>query len=676
MKSKNKQQFNNSERKLLLSCDTKSRLVSIYYTSVFAFAFLITVFFVLFSSSNKIYSIPVLKYASDFLLNNNYIPALFILIPVVSSVAQIYPGLKSERFRDIVLINTPVISLILLFLIFPTVLKEDMVFSYKDLFYFGLNFKIDILSYLLMFTASILWLTTLLYSRSYVACEKHRYRFYFILTIVFTGILGTLMASDIFTLFFFSEITLFASFFLVCHSGNKQSLQAGKSYIYLGFGGTLLITLGMLLLYTNTKSFEFSEAFSFSGGITTKYLIVVLLISGFGLKAGMFPFHSWLPKAHSVAPSPVSAIQSGLIIKLGAYAIFRILSGLFTSSSMDFGKDVSILSSISENTGLIIITLGAITMIYGASISIFQINMKRLLAYSSINQIGYIILFIGVIFFLGSERGLIGYFGSYMHMINHLLFKSLLFLGAGVIYLYSGEQNMYKLGGLWRKLPLTALLFLIGVLGATGMPLFNGFISKTVFHEIIKECCYNKGYLYILLKYLFIAANIISASAFIKLFALVFLGKLPDKYKHKNYNAVFMNIAMGGLAIAIIFTGINPYYIVHTFIVPSAYQISFFVITKSGLDFINNINYFSIENILSYIYTIIPALMLSYIVVKIRFFAYRRVKSLRDISYVGKSFIHRIRQPINELEHNIIKNDVFIFSAFLIIVITSLIITL
>ena len=667
MKTEKKQCFiNSTERKLSLSGNTKSSLLSIYCTSVFACAFLAIVFFVLFSSSNKIYSIPVLKYASDFLLNNNYIPAFFILIPVVSCVAQIYPGSKSENFRDIVLINTPIISLILIFLIFPTVLKEDMVFSYKALFYSGLNFKIDILSYILMFIASILWLITILYSRSYVACEKHRNRFYFLLTLVFMGILGTLMATDVFTLFFFSEITLFTSFFLVCHSGNKESLQAGKSYIYLGFGGTLLITLGMLLLYTNTKSFEFSEAFSFPGGITTKYLIVILFIGGFGLKAGMFPFHSWLPKAHSIAPSPISAIQSGLIIKLGAYAIFRILSGLLTPSAIDLGNDVSVLSSISENIGLLIITIGAITMIYGAFISIFQFNMKRLLSYSSINQIGYIVLFIGIIFYLG----------SYMHLVNHALFKSLLFLGAGVIYLYTREQNMYKLGGLWRKLPLTALLFLIGILGATGTPLFNGFISKSLFNEIIKECCYNKGYFYILLKYLFVAANIISASAFIKLFVLVFLGKLPDKYKDKKYNAIFMNIAMGGLAIAIIFNGINPYYLLNTFIVPSAYQISFFVVTKSVLDFINNINYFSIENILSYIFTIIPALLLTYIVVKIKFFAYRRVKSLRDISYLGKLFIHRIRHPINELEHNIIKNDVFIFSAFLIIIITSLIITL
>ena len=199
------------------------------------------------------------------------------------------------------------------------------------------------------------------------------------------------------------------------------------------------------------------------------------LVAGFGIKAGMVPLHLWLPHAHSVAPTPGSALLSGLLIKVGAYGLIRV--GEFAGWGVGWG-------TVATWLGSSLTVLGTCTMLVGVTAALLQSDAKRLLAYHSVSQMGYIILGMGVGLYLGADGGL-GLVGAIYHIVNHALFKATLFLGVGVIYVHTNETNLYNLGGLWRRFPVTAILMFLAVLGITGAPGLNGYASKTLLHHAV-----------------------------------------------------------------------------------------------------------------------------------------------------------------------------------------------
>jgi len=461
--------------------------------------------------------------------------------------------------------------------LYPQAMAGGQTYHISQMLGFGLYFKVDMLSLTMAFTTSILWLLVMIYSHDYMMFENHRNRFYFFMSITYGAILGTIMAGDIFTMFLFFEIMTFSSYMLVSHCENKECISAGYNYIYMGVFGGLSILLGMILLYINVGTLEFlplASALQHVGPV--KYWIMGLFILGFGIKAGMAPVHVWLPKAHPVAPTPASALLSGIMIKIGAYGILRVTTSFFFPSPSEIEGYKDVLWMASKNLGAGIIWLGIITMALGVFLALQQANIKKMLAYHSVSQMGYIVLGIGVAVYLG-HKGAMGYSGALYHIINHALFKSLLFMVAGVVYLHTHELDMYKLGGLWRKLPFTAAVCLVAVLGITGMPGFNGFASKSILHHAIIEA-YEYGHPSF--KYAEIMFTIISAGtvcSFIKLFGFVFLGKLPEKHRNLKGGYKMMEMAMGGLALLIIGVGLRPNYILNNFILPAARTMSRFI---------------------------------------------------------------------------------------------------
>jgi multicomponent Na+:H+ antiporter subunit D len=281
---------------------------------------------------------------------------------------------------------------------------------------------------------------------------------------------------------------------------------------------------------------DIKEAFS-NGYDKTYYLFVqILILSGFGLKAAIIPFHAWLPDAHSSAPSPISAMLSGVFIKaVGIYVILRLFFNMFV---------------VSEGMAILITTLGTLSMVIGVFLAIGQWDIKRLLAYSSISQIGYVVLSVGVGMILLSrgskpEVAALAIAGGIFHLINHAVFKGLLFLNAGAIEYTIGTRDLKEMGGLARSMPVTSATSFVASMSISGIPPFNGFFSKLI---IIIAAIMAKFYL---LAALAVIVSIITLAIFLKFQRYAFYNK-SDNRENKQFKEVPFPMAFSMVVLSII----------------------------------------------------------------------------------------------------------------------------
>ncbi len=271
------------------------------------------------------------------------------------------------------------------------------------------------------------------------------------------------------------ELMALSAFLLVIFEhGRMETLKAGINYLIQSHISIVFLTLGFIWVYTSTGSFDFSaiSQYSFSESKEAGLLLFLAFFIGFAIKAGFVPFHTWLPHAHPAAPSHISGVMSGVIIKTGIYGILRML--------MLIHENYLVL-------GYIILVFSVITGIYGVMMAIIQHNLKKLLAYHSIENIGIIGIGIGI-GALGTGLGyplmaFAGYAGALLHTLNHSLFKSMLFYATGNIYQSTHSVNIERMGGLIHKMPRTALMFLLASLAICGLPPFNGFISEFLIYS-------------------------------------------------------------------------------------------------------------------------------------------------------------------------------------------------
>ena len=327
------------------------------------------------------------------------------------------------------------------------------------------------------------------------------------------GMNGVVLSGDLFNIFVFLEISVISSYALVAFGVEKNELEASFKYQVLGGLASFLILFGIGFIYWKTKTLniaDIKEAFS-NGYDKTYYLFVqILILSGFGLKAAIIPFHAWLPDAHSSAPSPISAMLSGVFIKaVGIYVIIRLFFNMFV---------------VSEGMAILITTLGTLSMVIGVFLAIGQWDIKRLLAYHSISQMGYVVLSVGIGMILISrgskpEVAALAITGGIFHLINHAAFKGLLFLNAGAIEYTTGTRNLKEMGGLARSMPVTSATSFIASMSISGVPPFNGFFSKLI---IIIAAVMAKFYL---LAALAVIVSIITLASFLKFQRYAFYNK-------------------------------------------------------------------------------------------------------------------------------------------------------
>lgn len=345
---------------------------------------------------------------------------------------------------------------------------KDM-FSVNYLHFFTISIKIDALSAFFMIPILGVSFVAVLYSFDYLHDSKNRLKIgvsYFFLSILILSMVFVVMAGNMITFMMAWELMSISSFLLVMYDyEDKTTQKAGFLYFVFTHIGAFFILAAFGVIYTYTGSFNFEISNNLS--LTIKIIIFGLALIGFGSKAGIFPFHIWLPYAHPAAPSHISAILSGVMIKTGIYGIIRIYS---------------LIGMTTPGLGTVVLLFGVISGILGVVYALGQHDLKKLLAYHSVENIGIIFIGIGVgmigVEYSNTTISAIGFAGGLLHVINHAIFKSLLFMGAGVVLHQTGIRSIEQLGGLLKPLPITGTCFLIGSLAISGIPPLNGFISE------------------------------------------------------------------------------------------------------------------------------------------------------------------------------------------------------
>jgi hydrogenase-4 component B len=334
---------------------------------------------------------------------------------------------------------------------------------------FSLIFKIDGLSAFFLMAIFLVSLLAAIYSYHYLENAQQTVRaavhyFFFSLLVVSMALVVT--AANMITFMLCWEIMSLSSFFLVVYNyENEGNRKAGYLYFVFSQVGAMFILASYGVIYAYTASFGFDGAAVLPE--TAKMLVFILAFIGFGSKAGVFPLHVWLPHAHPAAPSHISALMSGVMIKCGIYGIVRLYAILGWQAPL---------------SGYIVLVAGMVSGILGVVYALGQHDIKRLLAYHSVENIGIILIGIGL-GMIGVSAGnpvmaLLGFGGGLLHVLNHAIFKTLLFLGAGMVLHQTGTRTIDVLGGLIKKMPITGATFLIGSLAICGLPPFNGFVSE------------------------------------------------------------------------------------------------------------------------------------------------------------------------------------------------------
>ncbi len=402
--------------------------------------------------------------------------SLFLLIiwPAAGALLAFWLGRRNKRRRDYFSMLVAFLELALALFVLTEAGQGAVFFRWDSFGGFGLELKSDGLRGIYCVVTSFMWLTTLMFSREYFHHyrNRNRYHFFTLLTLSFT--IGVFLSADLVTTFLFFEMMSFTSLVMVINNEKPPAIAAAKLYIFMALGCGLVMLLGIQMLAELMGTVNFDELFTLCSAMADKsslFLPALLMLVGFGAKAGMFPLHIWLPEAHPVAPAPASALLSGVLTKAGVLGVLAITTNLFYHDG---------------GWGLLILALGTITMVLGAVLGLFTMDLKRILACSSVSQIGFILVGTGMQGLLGHHNAL-AVRGTFLHMINHSLIKLALFLVAGAININIHELNLNKIRGFGRGKPILHFVFLMGALSIMGIPLSSGYISKTLLHESIVE---------------------------------------------------------------------------------------------------------------------------------------------------------------------------------------------
>lgn len=516
-------------------------------------------------------------------MNKVYIINL-LLATVIISVILIAVGARSRRFCGTIgVLSVAIITGILFYVAYrvftlgPQTLPEPL-FTIPSL---GakLSISVDYLSALFLVLIGLVSFLGTLYSYRYMEIypTQSLARFYHCLILFISGMIGVVSVSDMFFFFVFWEFMTLTSYFLVIYEKEDPVvLRAGLKYFIMTHIGTAAMFIGAILLQTEVDSFAFSrlrEALAMmvvSSPIRLSFILTLFLL-GFGTKAGMYPLGTWLPDAHPAAPSGVSSMLSGVMIKMGIYGFIRFFFFLLPFSTHSLAW------------GIVIAAFGAFSLFMGTIFALLQHDSKRLLAFHSIGQIGYILLGIGTgLAFIKINPALsaVATMAGIYHLVNHAIFKGLLFLNAGSILYKTGTRDLNKLGGLYSHMPVTAWVTLIASFSIAGMPPFNGFISKWLIYQttIIGGI---RIPVFILFGLVAIFISSVTLASFIKFFSTSFGGSISKKLEmslRPGFDVPFsMRLSQNILAVLCLLLGLFPWIplkIIRTGLIGSEYGVT------------------------------------------------------------------------------------------------------
>jgi len=457
------------------------------------------------------------------LLNLSWCATIFAIV----SLCLVSAKFKSYLAATTVILNAVITSLLAIGALNGEI--KEILFQ-GNIFWGDILIRIDGLSAWFILIVNFTSVTGVIYGIGYLkpyVNSAQKLAFHWILFVIFhLSMVWVCMLQHSLAFLVAWEVMSLSSMLLVIFDHDKpKTIKAGINYLVQMHISVTFLTIGFIWVYFQTGSFSFDAFQTYFGANSNVWLFLIFFV-GFGIKAGFIPLHSWLPHAHPAAPSHVSGVMSGVIVKLGIYGIFRIISFL--------KADFLLL-------GEIVVTISVLTGVYGILNAAVHRDFKRMLAYCTIENIGIIGIGIGLgLMGMGNGSAVLyylGFGGALLHVLNHSLFKSLLFYSAGSVYQQTHTRDMDKLGGLIRQMPRTAVLFLIGAIAIGGMPPFNGFVSEFILYSGLLEGLKSSNIsqislLVVTLGGLSIIGGI-SVLTFTKTFATIFLGNPRKQYNHQ-----------------------------------------------------------------------------------------------------------------------------------------------
>ena len=457
----------------------------------------------------------------------NILICSMVFFPIAAAFLSYLLGRKTKTGRDLFVWSAVGIEFVLSLLLFAARVPDVLV-TVPGVCGFGLNFTVDGFRSIYAVIAALMWLVTGLFSPEYFAHYRNRNRYYLFLLITLGATEAVFLSADLYTTFIFFEIMSLCSYVWVAQDEKAGSLRAGATYLAVAVIGGMVMLMGIFLLYHQTGTLMIDQL----PADAALWPAALCMFVGFAGKAGAYPIHIWLPKAHPVAPAPASALLSGILTKTGIFGILVISCRMMVHE---------------ERWGAFVLIIGVITMFLGALLALFSVNFKRTLACSSVSQIGFILVGVGMLVLLGEENTLAAR-GTFLHMVNHSLFKLILFLVAAVIYQNTHKLDLNEIRGFGRKKPLLKFVYLMGALGIGGIPGWSGYVSKTLLHEGIVEYIHamEGGHLHAsiftvgsmkAIEWIFLASGGLTVAYMCKLFVAVFLEENCDPAVQKRYDA-------------------------------------------------------------------------------------------------------------------------------------------
>lgn len=485
----------------------------------------------------------------------NIILAVLVFYPFLGGLLSYAAGRYREEWRDY-LADFVTVSEFCLMLFLALQNRGNLGTGVAAEFYapeicgFGLHFTLDGFRVIYGLVAALMWMMTTILSREYFRHHENRNRFYLFLLLTLGATMGVFLSADLYTTFIFFEMMSFTSYVWVVQEETEQSLRAAATYLAVAVIGGLVMLMGLFLLHHELGTLVIEELLPAARQCPEKGILYgagACMLVGFGAKAGAFPLHIWLPKAHPVAPAPASALLSGILTKSGIFGILVISSNLFLHDAA-WGKWI--------------LGIGVLTMFGGALLAVFSVDLKRTLACSSMSQIGFILVGVGMQGLLGEENALAVH-GTLLHMVNHSMIKLVLFMAAGVIFMNTHALNLNEIRGFGRKKPLLKGIFLIGALAIGGIPFFGGYISKTLLHESIVE--YGGGLVMRAVEYIFLLSGGLTVAYMTKLYTAIFVERNESAEVQRRFDQMkrYMNpestIALAGSAVLLLIWGLFPH---------------------------------------------------------------------------------------------------------------------
>lgn len=485
---------------------------------------------------------------------------------------------------------------------------------------FSFEILIDGVSAFFLFLIGLISVAVSIYSLSYSKKfddKKNNSSLGLFFNIFIISMILVVISNDVFFFLIFWELMSLVSFFLIIFEHeNTYNVDSGITYLVMTHFGTGVIFLSFLLMYSQTESFSF-DSFRQSGLVPQhiKDIIFVLAFVGFGTKAGIVPLHIWLPKAHPSAPSNVSTLMSAVMLKIPIYGMIRHISDFNSVDSQNYVW-----------WGIGIIIAGSISALVGVLYALIENDIKRSLAFSSIENIGIIFIGLGLSVVFASfnlmSLSIISFVATMLHTLNHSIFKGLLFMAAGSIQYSTHTRNIDDLGGLIKKMPWTALMFLVGSIAITGLPPLNGFISEWLtFQSLISIFQIPSTILQVVLAFtipVFALTIGLVVATFVKLFGIAFLSKgRSSKSTNAKEVPLFMLVGKSILAISCILFGILPFIGIN--IIVYAFDLSYTPLNPFEAILIKNT---VDENFAS---LMMPVVMIIFISVFVSFFVFVRI---------------------------------------------------